>query len=88
MWEVLCGLGRQGVFLGFPWGVHQSLFHVQATVSECLSCAAVSNMNNAAADACRAGDAANIYVKYGHRHIQYSYSINDNQNTKRAVSIK
>merc|ERR1712037_117845 len=32
----------------------------QATVSECLSCVAVSSVNNADADACRAGDAANI----------------------------
>ena len=60
----------QGVFLGFPWGVHQSLFHVQATVSECLTCLTRSDINNAAAEACRAGDAANI-PKYGHRHIQY-----------------
>ena len=39
---------------------HLSLHHVQATVSECLSCVATSSMNNAAADACRAGDAATV----------------------------
>merc|ERR1712037_156222 len=32
----------------------------QATVSECLTCVATSTQNGAAADACRAGDAANI----------------------------
>merc|ERR1712212_239362 len=32
----------------------------QATVSECLTCVAMSTQNGAAADACRAGDAANI----------------------------
>ena len=76
-----------GVSLGWSVAsVHNSLLHVQATVSECLTCLTNSNVNNAAADACRAGDAANI-PKYDHRHIQYSYAINDNQNTKCAVSI-
>ena len=78
----------RGSFGGFP-GVSTNLFfiNVQATVSECLSCVATSLQNGAAADACRAGDAANV-PKYGHRHIQDSYSINANQNTKYAISIK
>ena len=78
---------------GFRWfrgsfgGFHQSLLHVQATVSECLTCYATSTQNGAAAEACKAGDAANV-PKYGHRHIQDSYSINANQNNKYAISIK
>jgi len=32
----------------------------QAAVSECLSCVAFSSINNAAADACRAGNPANV----------------------------
>merc|ERR1712037_400892 len=32
----------------------------QATVSECLTCAATSSSNTAAADACRTGDAAKV----------------------------
>jgi len=40
--------------------LHLSLVpNCQAAVSECLSCVAFSNQNNAAADACRAGNPAN-----------------------------
>merc|ERR1712080_219280 len=49
--------------MGAAWVIllHLSLLPLcQATVSECLSCAATSSMNNAAADACRAGDAATV----------------------------
>ena len=57
-----------GVSLGWSVAsVHHSLLHVQATVSECLTCLTRSDINNAAAEACRAGDAANI-PKYGHPH--------------------
>merc|ERR1711894_845012 len=41
--------------------LHLSLLPLcQATVSECLTCVAMSSMNDAAADACRAGDAATV----------------------------
>ena len=62
----------RGSFGGFP-GVSTNLFfiNVQATVSECLSCVATSLQNGAAADACRAGDAANV-AKYGHWSSSYS----------------
>merc|ERR1712130_1042667 len=41
--------------------LHLSLLPLcQATVSECLTCVATSSMNDAAADACRAGDAATV----------------------------
>ena len=47
--------------------VHQSLLHNQAAVSECLLCSAMSTENDAEADACKAGDTANMH-KYGLDH--------------------